>query len=112
MKTRGERSRPKYTYYNGRLTIVSPSAGHEALKTRVGGLIEEIGVTLRIPFLAFGETTFLNGSSRRSGTEPDECYYFSQFEHVRRKSHIIMGQRSRPRTSSSKSSPRIRWVIC
>ena len=91
LRDRGERGRPKYTYFNRRLTIVSPGAPHERLKKRVGGLIEDIGVGLRIPFLAFGETTYQKPENPKAGIEPDESYYLTRLDLVRDNKRIVMG---------------------
>jgi Uma2 family endonuclease len=96
LRDRGERNRPKYIFLNRRLTIVSPGAPHEQLKTRMGGLIEDICVGLRIPFLAFGETTYLKSESPRSGSEPDESYYLTHIEQLRHKKKILMGEDPAP----------------
>jgi Uma2 family endonuclease len=91
LRDRGERNRPKYTYLNRRLTIVSPGAPHETLKKRVAGLIEDICVGLRVPFLAYGETTYLKEEKQRAGTEADESYYLTRLDLVRGKEHLVMG---------------------
>ncbi len=91
MRDRGERGRPKYTYYQRRLTIVSPGAPRESLKSRVGGLIEDICVGLRIPFLPFGETTYQKPENPKAGIEPDESYYLTRLNLMRGKERIVMG---------------------
>ena len=88
LRDRGERNRPKYTFLNRRLTIVSPRSPHERLKTRIGGLIEDICVGLRIGFLGFGETTYLKTERPRSGTEPDESYYLTNLERIKGKERV------------------------
>jgi Uma2 family endonuclease len=96
LKDRGDRDRPKYTFFNGRLTIVSPGSPHETLKKRVSGLIEDICIDLRIPFLGFGSTTYLKSAKPRAGTEPDESYYLTNIDLIRAKEHIVMGQDPAP----------------
>ena len=91
LRDRGERSRPKYTFCDGRLTIVSPGAPHETIKTRVGGLIEEVLIGLRVPSLMFGSTTYLKESEPRAGKEPDESYDRTRLDLVRGKDRIVMG---------------------
>ena len=91
LRDRGERGRPKYTYYNRWLTIVSPGAPHETLKKRVGGLIDDICVGLRIPFLPFGETTYQKPETPKAGIEPDESYYLTRLDLMRGKERIVMG---------------------
>jgi Uma2 family endonuclease len=92
LRDRGQRSRPRYTFFNQRLTIAWPDAPHETNKKRLGGLIEDIFVGLRIPFLAFGGTTYLKTAKPRSGTEPDESYYLTNLDRVRGKKRVIMGR--------------------
>ena len=92
LKDRGERSKPRLIYESGRLTIVSPSGLHDVLKTRLGGLIEDLFFEMNIPYLAFGSTTLLSQAGRRSGTEGDESYYLRNFDLVRGKDDLQMGQ--------------------
>ena len=88
---RGDRSCPKYMFCDGRLTIVSPGTLHEKLKTRVGGFIEDLCVAFEIDMMAFGSTTYLDEGSKRSGSEPDESYYFTNLDQVRDNDRIAMG---------------------
>lgn len=96
LRDRGERGRPKYTYIHRRLTIVSPGLLHEILKNRVDGLIEDICVGLRIPFMAFGETTYKKTRRGRAGTEADESYYLTHIEEMRGKERVVMGEDPAP----------------
>ncbi len=96
LRDRGERAIPKYTYYKGRLTIVSPGPSHEWIKSRLGGLIEDILVGLRIPFRPQGAVTLLKGVKTKTGTEGDECYYLTRFDLIRGKERLVMGQDPAP----------------
>lgn len=93
---RGERSRPKYTYVDRRLTIVSPGTPHEVLKKRVGGLIEAMCIALDIDFLAFGESTYLKFKKGRAGTEPDESYYFTNIDEMTGCERVVIGRDPAP----------------
>jgi Uma2 family endonuclease len=92
LEARGERSRPKYTFVDGRLTAVSPGQNHEEIKTRLGGLIEDILVGLLIDFHASGGVTLLSARGSRAGTEGDESYYLTHIKEVRGKKDLVMGE--------------------
>ncbi len=94
LRDRGERPFPKYTYFQGRLTIVTPGPAHEAIKSRLGGLIEDILIGLQITFKPYGQVTLLEAADVRTGTEGDECYYLtlSNIERIRGKKRLVMGQ--------------------
>ena len=89
---RGERSRPKYIYVDGRMTVVSPSNHHEEIKKLLGSMIEDILVELLIDFHAVGSTTLLKSQGSRAGTEGDETYYLSNIDRVRWKKDLFMGE--------------------
>ncbi|GAC1473496.1 MAG: Uma2 family endonuclease [Isosphaeraceae bacterium] len=91
LKARGDRSRPRYTFVDGRLTVVSPGLPHEHLKSRLGGLIDDLLVGLRIPFRPTGEVTLLRTRDSRAGTEADASYYLSNLPLVLGKKDLLMG---------------------
>lgn len=70
---RGERSVPRLTYLDGELELMTPSVDHEALKTRLGRLIEAYAELRGIPLEGFGSWT-LRSELQRRGVEADECY--------------------------------------
>lgn len=92
LKARGERPFPHYVFVDGRLTIVSPSQTHESYKKRLGWMIEEILLTLEIPFSPSGSTTLLKSIKPRTGIEPDECYYLTNIKRIRGKKDLVMGE--------------------
>lgn len=92
LEERDERSQPKYTYVDGRITVVSPGRNHEHLKSRLGGLIEDILVGLLIDFHPTGQVTLLKARGPRAGTEGDETYYLNNIERVRKKEDLVMGE--------------------
>ena len=91
VRDRGEHGRPKYTFCDGKLTIVSPGLNHELMKELVGGLIGDILVGLRIPYRGAGETRYIKEADRRSGTEPDLSYYLTNLALLRGKKRLILG---------------------
>lgn len=96
LEARGEHSRPKYTYVDGRLTVVSPGTPHEHFKNRLGGLIDEILVGLRIKFWPTGGVTLLKTMARRTGTEPDVSYYLTNIDVPRKQKDLLMGVHPAP----------------
>jgi len=95
-KTRGDRTRPRYTFIDGRLTVVSPGQPHEWIKTRLGWLIEEMFLALEIDFHATGSVTLLKSKNRKAGTEADESYYLSNIARVIGKKNLVMGEDPAP----------------
>ena len=95
-ESRGDKSRPRYFYFDGRLTVVSPGQPHEWIKTRMGWLIEEMFLALEIDFHATGSVTLLKSKQRRAGTEADESYYVSNIAHVLGKKNLVMGEDPAP----------------
>jgi Uma2 family endonuclease len=86
-----DRSRPKYTFLDGRLTIVSPSLSHEFLRVRLAVIIEDIVIGLLIDCLPCGEVTLLKEKGSRAGTEADATFYLTNVDQIRRKTDVIMG---------------------
>jgi Uma2 family endonuclease len=90
---RGEKSRPRYIFLDGRLTIVSPGVPHEFYKSRLGGLIGDLLVGLRIPYRPSGSVTLLKGRRSREGTEADVSYYLTNRDVFQpRKRRLVMGE--------------------
>ena len=92
LNSRGEKSRPKYTYVHCMITVVSPGTFHEVAKKRLGGLIEDILVGLMIDYYATGEVTLLKNLRPRTGNEADESYYLTNIDKVFGKKDLMMGQ--------------------
>ena len=72
----------RVTYRQGRLEIMPPLAMHESGKKLVGALIEVLVMERNIPMRRFGSTTFRR-EDRKTGLEPDECYYLQNADRVR-----------------------------
>lgn len=88
---RGDRGRPKYTFLDGRLTVVSPGLPHEIHKCRLGGLIEEMLIGLRIKFRPCGSVTLLKSRRSREGTEADASNYLTNLATMIGKRKLVMG---------------------
>ncbi|MGE3819883.1 MAG: Uma2 family endonuclease [Isosphaeraceae bacterium] len=88
---RGDRPRPRYIHLDGRLTIVSPGVPHEHFRCRLGGLIEEILIGLRIRFRPSGSVTLLNARRSRQGAEADASYYLTNLDAMIGKRKLVMG---------------------
>ena len=76
LRLRGERSLPRMTYLDGRLSLVSPSYRHENLKKLLDYFIASALAGLGVPFLPAGSTTFRR-RRKRGGVEGDESYYIA-----------------------------------
>lgn len=91
MEERGEKGRPRYTFLDGRLTVVWPGHSHEEIRKRIAGMLEDILVGLMIDAHASGQVTLLRDSRTRAGTEADESYYLTNIDRVRGKKDLVMG---------------------
>ena len=93
---RGERSRPKLIYLDGRLTIVSPGFSHERLRTRVESLLKMVLTFLDVPFISAGKTTLKDVEKQRRGCEPDASFYLTRLDGIRDKTDLVMGRDPAP----------------
>ncbi len=75
---------PRFTYDNGVLEIMSPSAEHEWYKELLCDLVKLLARELRIDTLCLGSTTFRWSAAQR-GFEPDSCFYVTNVGQVRGK---------------------------
>ncbi len=73
MEIRGDRSSPRIAYLEGTIEIMSPSRGHEAVKSHIGCLVEAWCQERGIEFSTYGSWTLEDKRVDR-GVEPDECY--------------------------------------
>ncbi len=94
--SRGEKSRPRYFYCDGRMTAVSPGVPHEGAGARLGGLIEEVLVGLRIKAYPLESVTLWRSSLPRGGAEADKTYYMSNINRIRGKTKLVMGEDPAP----------------
>ncbi|MCA1684376.1 MAG: hypothetical protein LC745_00015 [Planctomycetia bacterium] len=67
LDARGERSRPKYTYLDGRITAVSPGVPHAWLAMRLSHLIHEMLVGLSIGCRPSGNVTLHKALRSKEG---------------------------------------------
>lgn len=88
---RGERSRPRFIYHDGRLTIVSPGVIHERLRGRLSLMLHEILLGLRIPCISTGSVTLLPGEADTRGVEGDASYYLTNFDRLKGRERLVMG---------------------
>jgi Uma2 family endonuclease len=95
MKARGENPAPRYTYVNGRLTVVSPRLDHETTKTRLAAMLDAVFLAARIRVRSAGSVTVWGGvrvrGRERKGTEPDLCYYLRDIDAIAGKTTLVMG---------------------
>jgi Uma2 family endonuclease len=82
-----ERSSPRFTYDQGALEIMSPSAEHEWYNRLLSDLVKLLARELRIDVLDLGSTTFKREDAER-GFEPDSCFYVTRARQVRGKKRI------------------------
>lgn len=71
--SRGEGSVPRITYLDGWMQLMTPSRGHERVKSHVGALVEAFALERGIELGAYGSWT-PKAEVKRAGVEPDECY--------------------------------------
>ncbi len=84
LASESDRAGTRFTYYQGRLEIMSPSREHESVKRLLGRMIETATLELGIPISSGGSTT-LKSYLKRCGVEPDECYYVAHEAQMRGK---------------------------
>jgi len=82
LRMRGEHSVPRISYLEGEVEIMSPSRDHEAIKSRIGHLLEAWCIDRGIEVDSFGSWT-LKEKKKRRGAEADECYIFGTKERTR-----------------------------
>lgn len=70
---RGDASSPRMAYLDGALELMSPSKGHERMKSYLGRLVEVFALERNIALSPYGGWT-LKGAPELAGVEPDECY--------------------------------------
>jgi Uma2 family endonuclease len=84
-----DRRVPRFTYDQGVLEIMSPSAEHEWYNQLLSDLVKMLARELRIDILSLGSTTFKSASVRQ-GFEPDSCFYVSRVQQIRVKRRVDM----------------------
>jgi Uma2 family endonuclease len=71
----------RVSYDSGRLEIMSPSDWHDYYKSLLGHLVGVLTEELDIEYASFGSATFKKEREAK-GTEPDECFYFTNVQRV------------------------------
>lgn len=70
---RGESAKPRMTYLDGDLELMSPSVNHEMIKTTLARLVEAWADLLDLDLQGFGSWT-VKVEGKKRGAEADECY--------------------------------------
>ncbi len=83
--------RLRHSYDDGTLEIMSPLKRHDRAKKLLARLIEMAAYELDIEIQGIGSTT-LRRSERRTGLEPDECYYVAHEAQVRCEPDYVPGR--------------------
>ena len=87
LRLRGERSKPRIVYLDGKVLFMSPSYLHERLAERLGLLVVEVAVGLKIRFISSGHTTFRR-AKKKGGVEGDKSFYFENAQKIRGQDRI------------------------
>jgi Uma2 family endonuclease len=80
-------SSPRFTYDQGELEIMSPSAAHEQLSWALAAVAEIAAEEWEVEFENAGSTTFRRRDLEQ-GLEPDSCFYLQNAERIRWKQEI------------------------
>lgn len=77
LEERGESASPKVTYLDGLLEFMSPSPSHERIKKNLARLLELWAFSMKVDLEGYGSETFKR-KQKKSGLEPDECYFLGR----------------------------------
>lgn len=75
LRSKGEKRRPKVTYLEGTLELMSPSRQHEQIGRTLGDILNAYFAYLGLEFNNYGSWT-VSSSDDKATLEPDECYVF------------------------------------
>jgi Uma2 family endonuclease len=75
LRARGEDRKPRFSYLDGALELMTTSRGHERMKSFIGRLVEVYCLERDIDFTPYGGWT-LKDKPKEAGAEADECYIF------------------------------------
>jgi Uma2 family endonuclease len=73
LRARGESSKPRLTYLDGSLEIMSPGMPHEGWSSMLHRLLTVFAEERDVSLNAFGSWT-VKDKKKMSGLEPDECF--------------------------------------
>lgn len=82
LEIRGEHATPRFTYLDGEVELMSPSRGHESMKSFIGCLVETWCLEHDVTFDVIG-AWLLKERAKKAGVEPDECYIFGDLDRDR-----------------------------
>ncbi len=74
---RGASRRPRMTYLDGAVELMTTSEHHERIRFLLGRLLERYAIALGLNLVAYGQTTYQE-RRRRVGLEADECYVLGE----------------------------------
>jgi Uma2 family endonuclease len=77
IETRGESARPRLSYLDGVLELMSPSQPHEIIKAKLGSLLSFYCVEMGIEIQEVGSWT-IRQRRKKGGLEPDESFIFGR----------------------------------
>lgn len=87
---RGDDARPKMSYLNGELELMSPSIYHEGIKTTLARLLEAYAEERNLDLNGYGAWT-VTEKPKQAGLEPDECYVLGPHDqHEIRRPHLAI----------------------
>ncbi|MBL0216343.1 MAG: Uma2 family endonuclease [Myxococcales bacterium] len=72
LRSKGEKRRPKVTYLEGTLELMSPSRQHEQIGRTLGDILNAYFAYLGLEFNNYGSWT-VSSSDDKATLEPDEC---------------------------------------
>lgn len=75
-------TRPRVTYLEGTLELMSPSRDHESIKKRLAAVVEAYLDHAQITYEGVG-SWLLRHAPREAGLEPDECYILHELQKAR-----------------------------
>lgn len=74
---RGEHRRPRLTYLDGAVELMTTSEHHERIKYVFGRLLERYLIALGTRYTAYGQTTYKR-KHLKAGLEADDCYVLGE----------------------------------
>lgn len=80
-------SSPRFTYDEGILEIMSPTAKHEEVNRTLALLVEIVAEEMSVDVRGLGSTTFKRQDLLK-GFEPDSCFYIQSLAHIEGKDEI------------------------
>jgi Uma2 family endonuclease len=83
----GDRRAARLAYSQGLLEIRMPLPEHEVNKELIGDMVKILLEELEIDCECFGSTTFKR-ESKKSGVEPDQCFYIQNHQVMRGKRRL------------------------